>query len=130
MLASTTAGSLVTCTAGVTGAELLATAGRSVPEVDRARLRILFCGINIGLYNLRRMAARFRLAAVLESRGMTQSELSRRSGVTLPTINRMCTNKAKGASLRVLDRLAVVLRIRPGDLITRGETGRSARRRR
>ena len=69
------------------------------------------------------MLARFRLAELLKWHGMTQSELSRRSGVTLPTINRMCRNRAKGASLRVLGKLASVLGVDPGDLITRRAKG-------
>jgi DNA-binding Xre family transcriptional regulator len=71
---------------------------------------------------------RFRLAEVLALRGMTQSELARRSGVTFPTINRMCTNKAKGVSLRVLDKLAVVLEVPPGDLIAGDGRARKTRR--
>jgi DNA-binding Xre family transcriptional regulator len=72
---------------------------------------------------------RFRLAELRALRGMTQSELAHRSGVTFPTINRMCTNRAKGASLRVLDKIAVVLGVPPGDLIDGTGKARRGKRR-
>ena len=56
---------------------------------------------------------------------MTQSELSRRSGVSLTTINRMANNLTGQVSLRTLESLSVVLsemlgrKVEPGDLIER-----------
>ena len=56
---------------------------------------------------------------------MTQSELSRRSGVSLTTINRMANNLTGQVSLKTLDSLARALSellgkpVEPGDLIER-----------
>ena len=56
---------------------------------------------------------------------MTQSELSRRSGVSLTTINRMANNLTGQVSLKTLDSLARALSellgkpVEHGDLIVR-----------
>ncbi len=66
------------------------------------------------------MPARFRLDELLEQHKpepMSQSELSRKSGVSFTTINRMCANKTSQVSLKTLDSLAEVLGCAPGDLI-------------
>lgn len=63
------------------------------------------------------MAARFRLAELLEERGMSQSELARQSGITFATVNAMARNRTDGVKLATLDRLARVLGVAPGDLI-------------
>ena len=85
---------------------------------------------------LQLMPARFRLQGLLDSRdpAVSQSELSRRSGVSLTTINRMANNLTAQVSLKTLDALSAVLsqelgrRIEPGDLIERvpekGKRGR------
>lgn len=84
------------------------------------------------------MTARFRLQELLESGRppVSQSELSRRSGVSLTTINRMVNNLTAQVSLKTLESLSVVLtellgrKVEPGDLIERvpsprGKQGRS-----
>jgi DNA-binding Xre family transcriptional regulator len=66
------------------------------------------------------MPARFRLDELLRSHKpepMSQSELSRQSGVSFTTINRMCANKTAQVSLATLDSLAATLGCRPGDII-------------
>lgn len=63
------------------------------------------------------MAARFRLAELLEERGMSQSELARRSKVSLVTINSIANNRTTQVKLETLDRLARVLGCEPGELI-------------
>ena len=69
------------------------------------------------------MAAKFRLAELLEEAGLSQRELATRSGVSPTTINRMANNLTGQVSLRTLDSLARALsevgrkRIRPADLI-------------
>ncbi len=63
------------------------------------------------------VTARFRLQEILDEVGMSQSELSRRSGVSFVTINRMCNNLTEGVSLKTLDALAQVLGVQPGDII-------------
>ena len=65
------------------------------------------------------MTTRFRLREVLEEAGMTQSELSRRSGVSFVTINRMCANHNAQVSLRILDSLSHALGVEPGELLER-----------
>ncbi len=73
------------------------------------------------------MPARFRLQELLDSRSpaVSQSELSRRSGVSLTTINRMANNLTAQVSLKTLDALSAVLselleeQVNPGDLIER-----------
>ena len=68
------------------------------------------------------MAARFRLAELLEKTGLSQRELAARSGVSPTTINRMCNNLTAQVSLRTLDSLSKALstagaKVRPADLI-------------
>lgn len=63
---------------------------------------------------------RFRLAEELAKREepMSQSELSRRSRVSMTTINAMVLNKTKQVSLATLDALCKALGVEPGDLLT------------
>jgi transcriptional regulator with XRE-family HTH domain len=79
------------------------------------------------------MAARFRLAELLEEAGLSQRELATRSGVSPTTINRMANNLTAQVSLKTLDSLARALsdagkKVRPGDLIEdeppKGKRGR------
>lgn len=60
---------------------------------------------------------RFRLQQAIDNKLTSQSELSRVSGVSFATINRMCGNKTAQVSLETLDRLATALGIDPGKLI-------------
>ena len=61
--------------------------------------------------------ARFRLQELIDERGTTQSQLSRDSGVSFPTISRMCRNATAQVSLETLDKLARALQVKPGDII-------------
>lgn len=75
---------------------------------------------------------RFRLKELLEEREaqqnpLSQSALSRRSGVSLTTINAMVLNKTKQVSLATLDALCGVLEVEPGELL---ELERDAKKRR
>ncbi|HEY6116839.1 MAG TPA: helix-turn-helix transcriptional regulator [Candidatus Dormibacteraeota bacterium] len=63
----------------------------------------------------------FRLAAVLERAGMSQSELARLSGLSLQTINRLCTNRTAQVSLATLDKIATALKVEPGELLERAK---------
>jgi putative transcriptional regulator len=65
------------------------------------------------------MTARFKLREVLEAAGMSQSELARRSGVSLVTVNKIAQNRSNQVSLKTLDALSKVLRCEPGDLLER-----------
>lgn len=74
------------------------------------------------------MPTHFRLLDILQKAGVSQSELARRSGISLRTINRMCTNATAQVSLATLDALAEVLEVAPGDLIAKQAT-KAARKR-
>jgi DNA-binding Xre family transcriptional regulator len=62
------------------------------------------------------MAIQFRLREVIEKRQTTQSALSRDSGVSFATINRMCMNNTRQVSLEVIDALCNTLKVKPGEL--------------
>ncbi len=65
------------------------------------------------------MAARFRLRELLEEKGMSQSELARRSGVSFQTVNGMVGNRTTRVDLSTLDALSKALGVEPGDLLER-----------
>lgn len=65
------------------------------------------------------MAARFRLAEILQEKDMSQRKLAEKSGVSLVTVNRIATGKTTRVDLATLDALAKVLGCEPGDLIER-----------
>jgi putative transcriptional regulator len=67
------------------------------------------------------VTVRFRLQQVLADRedAMSQSELSRRSGVSMTTINAMALNKTKQVSLATLDAICDALGVEPGELLER-----------
>jgi putative transcriptional regulator len=75
------------------------------------------------------VTVRFRLHEVLAERedAMSQSELSRRSGVSMTTINAMVLNKTKQVSLATLDALCAALDVQPGELLERGGKRRQKR---
>lgn len=71
------------------------------------------------------VAVRFRLDNILEARRgagdpISQSELSRRSGVSLTTINAIVNNKTAQVSLATLDALSRALGVPPGDFLEQG----------
>lgn len=67
------------------------------------------------------MGTRFRLAELIDAAGpeMNQSELSRRSGISVVTINSIANNRTKQVSLVTLDAISAALGVAPGDLIER-----------
>jgi len=72
------------------------------------------------------LAVRFRLQELLEASEppISQSELARRSGVSLATINAIANNRTAQVSLATLDALSEVLGVGPGDLLERDEPKR------
>lgn len=70
------------------------------------------------------MPTEFRLSEILESRGFSQAELARTSGVGLRTISRLFRNETEQVSLITLDRLARALGVEPGELIARDKRSR------
>lgn len=59
----------------------------------------------------------FRIRELLDERGMTQTELSRRSGVSQARVNRLCSDRASGITLRVLDAIGNALGVPGKELI-------------
>jgi DNA-binding Xre family transcriptional regulator len=62
------------------------------------------------------MAVEFRLREVIAKKNTTQSALSRDSGVSFATINRMCTNATRQVSLDIIDAICNTLKVKPGEL--------------
>ncbi|MBA3340608.1 MAG: helix-turn-helix transcriptional regulator [Gemmatimonadaceae bacterium] len=52
--------------------------------------------------------------------GISQSDAARQSGVSFATINRLCTNVTRQVHLDVLEQLAKLLKVEPGDLARAG----------
>jgi putative transcriptional regulator len=73
------------------------------------------------------VAARFRLAELLEEKGMTQSELARRSGVSQVTVNAIANNRTTRVDLATLDALSLELGVNPGELLEREEPRKGRR---
>lgn len=76
------------------------------------------------------MTTRFRLRELLDAAGISQTELSRRAGVSFATVNRLCTNATELVALTTLDRLSAALGCQPGDLIERAPERAAGRKRR
>lgn len=64
-------------------------------------------------------AIRVTLAQVLEERGMTLAELSRRTGVSTVNLSLLKNNHAKAIRFTTLDAICEALGCTPADLITR-----------
>ena len=67
----------------------------------------------------------FDLAAILTRQAISQSELARRSGLSLRTVNRIYLNTTSQVSLATLDKLADALGVAPGRLLAKHPAGRS-----
>lgn len=59
----------------------------------------------------------FRLKRLLEERGFTQVELSRKTGIRQPTISAICNNAIKELPINVLEKICDFINCGPGDLI-------------
>jgi DNA-binding Xre family transcriptional regulator len=72
------------------------------------------------------MPVRFRLQELLAAHDppWSQSELARRSGVSLVTINGIANNRTKQVSLETMDKLSRALGVAPGELIEHVKKGR------
>lgn len=70
------------------------------------------------------MPTKFRLREILERIGPSQSELARKAGLSMATINRICTNATGQVSLSTLDKIATALGIEPNELIVREKKGK------
>lgn len=65
------------------------------------------------------MPTRFRLQELLDAAGISQSELARRSGVSVVTINGMANQRTSRVDLSTLDAISRVLGCEPGELLER-----------
>ena len=74
------------------------------------------------------MSTRFCLREFLEEAGISQSELARQAGVSFATVNRISTNATQRVDLETLDRISVVLKREPGELLVREPAGSRKRR--
>lgn len=75
------------------------------------------------MYEAPLVPTRFRLREQLAAHEppMSQSELARRSGVSLVTINAIANNRTTRVDLETLDAICSVLKVRPGDLLEKSE---------
>ena len=67
------------------------------------------------------VAVRFRLREILDEREregepISQSELSRRSGLSLSIVNAIAQHRQRQVSLDTLDKLCTALEVTPGEL--------------
>jgi DNA-binding Xre family transcriptional regulator len=72
------------------------------------------------------MPVRFKLQELLDSQSppMSQSELSRRSGISLVTINAIANNRTRQVSLETIDSISSALGVEPGALfVKKGKRG-------
>lgn len=60
---------------------------------------------------------KIKLKVVLAEREMTQTKLSELTGIRLPTITNLATNKIRELPVGVLDKLCKALDCTPGDLL-------------
>jgi DNA-binding Xre family transcriptional regulator len=65
------------------------------------------------------MAVRLRVGKLIEAAGITQSELARRSGISLVSINAMVSGTPTQIQLESIDKLCGALDVEPGDLFER-----------
>ena len=67
--------------------------------------------------------ARLRIAEIAKEKGLNQSQLQIKSGVTPPLLNRYWNNSNKNVNLDALTKIARALDVLPGDLIIAYEQG-------
>jgi len=65
------------------------------------------------------MQVKFCLKERLAEHEISQGELSRRSGVSMSTVNRVATNSTTRVDLETLARLSAALGCEPGELLIR-----------
>lgn len=63
------------------------------------------------------MATRFRLRELIESRGLTQTEVQVKTGLAYSTVNEMANNRTRRVDLDTLDALCVALECQVGDIV-------------
>ena len=63
------------------------------------------------------MPIKIKLKRELALAEMSQVELSNITGIRLPTISALCTNRAKHIPINVLEKICTTLNCQPGDII-------------
>ena len=61
--------------------------------------------------------AKLRIKEVAELRGINQSQLQIKSGVTLPLLSRYWKNRTDSVNLEAIEKIANALDVKPGDLL-------------
>jgi len=64
---------------------------------------------------------KLRIKEIAEAQGLNRNQLQLKSGVTLPLLTRYWNNQTKAVRLEALERIAMVLGVDPGDLISSDE---------
>lgn len=67
------------------------------------------------------MVVRLLIKKIAQAQGMKQYELAEKSGVTPQLLNRYWNNNVQRVDLEELNKIAIALGVRPGDLITAGD---------
>jgi DNA-binding Xre family transcriptional regulator len=67
------------------------------------------------------MGVRLLIKEIALAKGMKQYELAEKSGVTPQLLNRYWNNNVQRVDLEELNKIAVALGVRPGDLIVSGQ---------
>ncbi len=62
--------------------------------------------------------ARLRLRELAEDRGLNMSQVQRQSGLTMGMVRRYWYNEVREVSLDALDKLAALLGVEPGELLS------------
>ena len=76
------------------------------------------CRSNMKVTNeVKEMAIRYHLKAMLADKGMTQKELAEVTKIRAPTISAICVGSVKQLPIGVLDKICTVLDCQPGDLL-------------
>jgi transcriptional regulator with XRE-family HTH domain len=65
------------------------------------------------------LAVKLRLQELAQSKGLTLSQVQRRSGLTMTMVRRYWYNETSEVSLRALETLSELLQVAPGDLLTK-----------
>jgi len=65
--------------------------------------------------------AKLQVKEVAERRGINQSQLQIKSGVTLPLLSRYWKNRTDSVNLEAIEKIAKALGVKPGDLIVSDE---------
>lgn len=66
---------------------------------------------------VKEMAIRYHLKAMLADKGMTQKELAEVTKIRAPTISAICVGSVKQLPIGVLDKICTVLDCQPGNLL-------------